>query len=204
MVTSGMGVRRAAEATRSLVEQYHPSVIITFGIAGAVENELEVGDVVLPEAYCRLEGQLPGEIRPLARWPGEVREAARQAIGGLNKRLYLGTAITTNGSQVSQAQLAGLPHPVLEMETAGIARVASENDIPVRSLRAISDGPDAPIPLDLGQVMDEDANLKVGKMLGVLLRNPKILGQSMRMMRNSALAEKHAAVTLIAAIYAFN
>ena len=54
-------------------------------------------------------------------------------------------------------------HPILEMETAGIAQVAAENGIPLLSIRAISDGPRAPIPFNLGEMMDEDANLRAGR-----------------------------------------
>jgi len=43
------------------------------------------------------------------------------------------------------------------METAGIAGVAVEFNTLLLSLRALSDGPGAPIPFDLGKVMDENA-----------------------------------------------
>ena len=36
LVTSGMGTRRASQATRALVEMTAPELLISFGIAGAV------------------------------------------------------------------------------------------------------------------------------------------------------------------------
>ncbi len=98
-------------------------------------------------------------------WPDAARQAATQALARRGRRLWTGTAVTTGGSQVMEHMLGGMEHPVLEMETAGIAQLAAEKGIPLFSLRAISDGPRAPIPLDLGEVMDEDANLQARKLV---------------------------------------
>jgi hypothetical protein len=97
-------------------------------------------------------------------------------------------------------QLGEMRHPVLEMETAGIATVAAEKGIPLLSLRAISDGPCAPIPFDLGEMMDEDANLQAGRLLKAIVRNPRIVFQSRRLMRNSKIAADNAAAALSAAL----
>ena len=204
LVTSGMGVRRASEAARSLGEvgapMNTPRLLISFGIAGAVQADLDIGDVILPEAVCKLEQGVLGSLTPLAPWPAAAREAATQALTQRGAHCYTGTAITTGGSQVMQHQVAGLKHPVLEMETAGIAQVAAERGIPLLSLRAISDGPRAPIPFDLGEVMDEDANLRPGRLIKMIVRNPGIVLQSRRMMRNNRIAADNAAIALVAAL----
>ena len=202
LVTSGMGIRRAAEATRALVAEYSPQMLISFGIAGAVEPELEIGDVVAAESFCPLDADALGPCLPLAALPETAREAAVHVLAGRGARLFKGTAITTGGSQVSSQRIGALPHPILEMETAGIARVAAEKNITLFSLRAISDGPRAPIPFDLGEVMDADANLQMGKLLKAILRNPKLLLQARQMNRNSRTAEDNAAMALIAVVNA--
>jgi len=204
LVTSGMGVRRAAEAARTLLERNTPPnaprLLISFGIAGAVQADLDIGDVILPEAVCKLEQAVPGSLTPLAPWPAAAREAATQALAKRGAHLFIGTAVTTGGSHVMESQLGELKHPILEMETAGIAQVAAEVGIPFLSLRAISDGPRAPIPFDLGEVMDEDANLRTGRLLKMIVRNPWIVLQSRRMMRNNRIAADNAAIALVAAL----
>jgi nucleoside phosphorylase len=200
LVTSGMGIRRAAEATRALAAEYNLQLLISFGIAGAVEPELEIGDVVAAESFCQLDAGVPGLRLPLASLPNAAREAVVRALAERGARLFTGTAITTGGSQLSSQETGALPHPILEMETAGIAQAAAEKKIPLFSLRAISDGPRAPIPFDLGEVMDADANLKIGKLLKAILHNPKLLLQASRMSRNSRIAADNAAVALIAAL----
>jgi nucleoside phosphorylase len=200
LVTSGMGVRRASEAARTLVEMKAPRMLFSFGIAGAVEAELQIGDVITAEAVCRLDQGIPGPLLPLASWPEAAREAAVQALSKRGARLLTGTAVTTGGSQVSEHLLNKMMHPILEMETAGIVQVAAERGIPLYSLRAISDGPRAPIPLDLGEIMDEDANPQAGKMLKAIVRHPRIVLQSGRLIKNTRIAADNAAIALVAAL----
>jgi nucleoside phosphorylase len=200
LVTSGMGMRRAREATKSLVETSAPGLLVSFGIAGAVEAVMQIGDVVLAESVCQFEREVVSPLISLTSWSDAACNAISRALSEHGYSLYAGTAVTTAGSQATQAQLADLLHPILEMETMGIAQVAKENGIPLLSLRAISDGPCAPIPFDLGEVMDEDANLRTGRLLGMILRNPGIIFQSLHMRRNTRLAEESSASALLAAL----
>jgi len=200
LVTSGMGIHRARQAARTLIETNSLHCLVSFGIAGAVEADLEVGDVVMVESVCSLEHGQPGPLLPLRHWPGSAREAATQALSGYGARLFTGTAVTTPGTQVAEDQLKGIDHPVLEMETAGIAQAAAEKGIPLLSLRAISDGPRAPIPVDLSGIMDENANLQAGRLLKAVVRHPGIILRSGQMTRNTRLAADNAAIALGAAL----
>jgi nucleoside phosphorylase len=200
LITSGMGARRAREAAGRLAETYAPQALVSFGIAGAVEADLEIGDVVAAEAFCVLEGGVPGPLLPLSAWPETARQAMQQAVAGRGARLFPGTAVTTGGAQLVQSAPGELVHPILEMETAGIAQAATEKGIPLLSLRAISDGPRAPNPVDLGEVMDENANLRAGRLLAALVRRPRVLLEVRQMSRNSRIAEDNAAIALVAAL----
>jgi len=200
LITSGMGFRRAREVTRYLVDLASPQVLVSFGIAGAVEADLEIGDVVAVESACLLDQGVPGPLLPLAIWSAAAREAVVQALLKRNARLYVGTAITTRGSQFVQYRPGEMTHPILEMETVGIAQVAVEKGIPLLSLRAISDGPRAPLPFNLTEMMDEDANLLLGRLLKAVICHPGILLQSRRTLRNTSIAADNAAIALVAAL----
>jgi len=204
LVTSGMGVRRASEAARNLVEMNAPRLLISFGIAGAVEADLEIGDVVAAEAACRLDQGIPGPLLPLTPLPEAARKAAVQVLARRGARLFAGTAVTAGISQVIEYQLGEMKHPILEMETTGIAQVAAEKGIPLLSLRAISDGPCAPIPFNLIEIMDEDANLQFGRMLKAVVRRPGIVLQFRRLIRNTWIAADNAAVALVAVLSQLN
>ena len=200
LVTTGMGLKRAAEGARALLAATRPQLLVSFGIAGAVHDDLRIGDVVVARNTCLLEAGLPGEFRPLAALSHEAWEAAARALQPDGARLVAGTAITTRGSQVLLERLGEMAHPALEMETAGIAQVAAEMGIPLLSIRSISDGPQAPIPFDLEAVMDEDYNFRMGRLLMLVLRRPQLILQSQQVLRNSRKAAGHAARALLAAL----
>jgi nucleoside phosphorylase len=155
---------------------------------------------VVARHTCLLEKGRPGPFLPLAGLSKQAWDAAAQALQPDGARLVAGTAITTRGSQVVLDPHADMPHPVLEMETAGIAQVAAEMGVPLVSIRAISDGPQAPIPFDLEVILDESYHLRVGKLVRMVLRRPQILLQSRQMLRNSKIAAEHAARALVAVL----
>jgi nucleoside phosphorylase len=200
LVTSGMGIKRAAEAARTLVEMANPQLLVSFGVAGAVNADLGIGDVVACRNTCLLEKGLPGPFQPLALLSDAARQAAVQALRVRGVRLLDGIAVTTRGSQFIQHQPEAMINPVLEMETIGIAKVAAEQGIPLLALRAISDGPQAPIPFDLEAVTDEEYNLRVGGIIKMMLKHPQLIVQFLRMGRYTRRAAENAAVALIAAL----
>jgi adenosylhomocysteine nucleosidase len=127
-------------------------------------------------------------------------QAAQFILKSGGAELYAGTAITTHGALFVEQQPGQFPNPVLEMETSGIAGVAVEKGLPLLSLRSISDGPRAPIPFDLGQMMDEQDNIRTGEIIKTILGHPKMVPGLMRMGRNSRKAADNAAIALMAAL----
>jgi nucleoside phosphorylase len=200
LVQSGIGLKRAMAATRTLLAATNPQLLVCFGIAGAVNDDLQIGDVVVVDRTCLLEKGVPGQFQPLTRLSDKAWRAAAQALQLHGARLLSGTAITTRGSQVVQLQVKDIANPVLEMETFGIAQVAAEKGIPLMSIRSISDGPQSPIPFDLDVMMDEQYNFRIGKIFTAVLRRPQILLQSRHLIQNSRKAADHAAIALLAAL----
>ena len=200
LVTTGMGLERAVDGARALLAATKPQLLVSFGIAGAVKDDLRIGDVVVAGHTCSLDRGRLGQPWSLAPLSQAAWNAAAQVLEPEGARLVAGTALTTRGSQLVRQPLQQITHPVLEMETAGIAQVAAEMGIPLVSLRSISDGPQAPIPFDLEAVLDEKYNLRMGVLLLMVLRRPQIIFQSRQMLRNSRMAADHAARALVAAL----
>lgn len=196
LIGSGMGVMRAEDATQTLLKEVKPKFLVSFGIAGAVEAGLQIGDVVAAEGTCLLQGNKLTAIQPLANVTQPARKAISAALKKEGGSLWSGTAITTRGSQLTGMR-PGIPdHPVLEMETAGIFKSAQEVGVPLVVLRSISDGPAAPIPFDIESMMDEDYNLRIGRILWEVLRHPRILHQALQMGKNSEMAARNAAIAV--------
>ena len=200
LVESGMGAKRAANATQALLAGANTQFLISFGVAGAVEDDLQIGDVVLASKTCILDRGIPSQFHRLASFSDAARYAAAQALEPHGARLYSGTAITTQGSQIVLRQAETIEHSVLEMETFGIAQVAAAKGIPLLSVRAISDCPSEPIPFNLDAIIDEEGNLRLGKMIRMVIGQPRILFQSRWLLRNVKSAADNAATAVIAAL----
>ena len=201
LLTSGMGIARAADATRALIEAANPQLLVSVGIAGAVNADLQIGDVVNSTNTCFLEKSgLAGPLQPLAHLSQMAWQATQFILKSGGAGMYTGTAITTHGAQFVPQEPGQFPNPVLEMETSGIAGMAAERGIPLLSLRSISDGPRAPIPFDLGQMMDEQDNIRTGKIMKTILGHPKMVTGLMRMGLNSRKAADNATIALMAAL----
>jgi len=200
LLTSGMGVKRATQAAHTLTETISPQLLISVGVAGAVNDDLEIGDVINARRFFLMEKGVPGPFQPLALLSEAARQTVAQALQPRRARFLSGTAITTHGSQFVQRQPGELENPILEMETAGIARVSAEEDIPLLSLRAISDGPHAPIPFDLEKIMDEEYNLHIDRIFKIILGHPQLLMRFLRLARNTRQAAENVAIALIAAL----
>jgi len=200
LITSGMGLSRAADATRTLHVKANPDLLISFGIAGAVKDDLNIGDVVVSGNTCLMDKGLLGKSHPLASMSREAWNTAAQVLQLHEVRLVSGTALTTRGSQVFPEECREIANPILEMETAGIAQVAAELKIPLLSIRSISDGPRFPIPFDLEAILDDKDDIHIGRLLMLVLHNPVIILQSRFIILNSKIAADHAAKVLLAAL----
>jgi adenosylhomocysteine nucleosidase len=198
LIISGMGLSRARDACRTLLEISSPDLLVSFGIAGAVKDDLNIGDVIVAGKTCLLDKGLPGRMSPLASMSRVAWNATAQSLLPDGIRLISGTAITTHGSQVVPGEWSEKDNPILEMETAGISQVADEMEIPLLSIRSISDGPRSPIPFNLEAVMDANDNIQIRRLLLLVMRNPRIIFHSRQLLQNSGKAADHAARGVIA------
>jgi nucleoside phosphorylase len=188
------------DATRSLLADSCPHLLVSFGIAGSINDNLQIGDVVVSGNSCFVDRGLLGQFQPLACLSEKAWHAASRVLESDGALLVSGTAITTHGSQVNLQGLDKMASPVLEMETWGIAQVAAEKGIPLLSIRSVSDRPQSPIPFDLETILDEKDNIRFGKLIMMVFRRPQLLFKSRQMMQNSRKAANHAARALVAVL----
>lgn len=181
------------DATSSLLNTTSPQLLISFGIAGAINKDLSIGDVVISLQTCLLENKFPGDLKSLAGLSSMAWLAAEEILRQVNASLNHGTAITTHTTQLDLGKLIQLNNPILEMETSGIAQVAERSAIPLLSLRSISDGPLNPLPFDMENIYNEKDDLRLLKLFQMLIKQPQILNRVPSVIRNSHIAAKYAA-----------
>jgi len=121
---------------------------------------------------------------------------------GSDSRIHRGTFISA-GEIVAKHRLAallpdGTTNPVLEMETAAVARIAARAKVPLVAVRAISDGADEELGFSIGELTDREMNISAWKVLRTLAGKPRIIPQLFRLARNSKIAGEHLAVAVMA------
>src|SRR5271157_1824979 len=201
LVRSGVGLKRALAASRTLIAAARPDLLVSFGVAGSARPGPQVGDVVIARAACLLENAASiDSYFQLAQLSAPARQAVWDVLGARQARLLSGIIFTTYGSQELPPLPSQIVNPLLDMETAGIAQVASSCSIPLLGLRAISDSVEHPLPFDLAMFYDQQQNLRLGRLVTMLIRHPRRLAQAMSFSQNVKLASENLAVALFEAL----
>ncbi|HET7734152.1 MAG TPA: hypothetical protein VFK73_09970 [Paludibacter sp.] len=139
LVISDKKMTSARLATTLLIEKISPLLIITFGIAGAIEETIRVGDVICGNSTTLLENGVFEQYISLSTIPTEIRRFILNQIIDHKSRIFLGTIITVSSEQtILGYNKLKFSHPVLDMETLGIAQVAAQRRVPVFSLRGVT------------------------------------------------------------------
>ena len=200
LVRSGIGLVRAVSAACALVEAEKPSLLVSFGVAGAIHEGVRVADVVVARSAALLDAGVPDHILPCASLSAAALKAVTGVVRERGARLFSGTTISTPGPQATRVPAADIANPVMEMETHGIALVAARHGIPLVAIRAVSDSVEEPLPFRLEDFTDAACNLRVAAFIAHTIRHPRILPLLVRLQRNTRAAAENAAVAVLAAL----
>ena len=196
---SGMGAVAARRAGETLVARCRPGILVSVGFAGALTPGLAAGDLVLGETFWHYNpdtgelkpGPQPAAPRPLPRLCEALKQAGLTAVTG---SLVTTSRIIHKGRQGEP--LAGLPRPVLDLETAALAELAAAQDLAFLSLRAITDTAAEEIPEFLHTAGDPGANLGIGAALRWVAADFRRLGDLFFLWRRSRGAARRLARAL--------
>ncbi len=196
---SGMGEAAARRAGETLVGRCRPELLVSLGFGGALTPGLAAGDLVLGETFWRYNpdtrelqaGPHPAFPRPLPLLCGALKKAGLTAVTG---SLVTTSRIIHKGRQ--GGPLAGLPRPVLDLETGALAEMAAAQDLAFLSLRAITDAAGEEIPEFLHTAGDQGATVGVGAALRWLAADFRRLQDLLHLWRRSRGAARKLARAL--------
>jgi len=178
-VVTGMGPARAARAMEAVASPQY-SLVIASGLAGALRPELGIGDIVLPEAVSRAEG----ETAPLAC------DAALHAEGISAGGKSIETIVSSEhiATTVEEKLRLGKSAQAVDMESFSVVASAQRLGIPAVVLRAVSDRHDQPMPLDLSTAVDERGQVSIGRVMKLVAGKPGQISSLMKLARESKAA----------------
>lgn len=144
LMTTGVGLVNAAATTQRGLERFNPSAVLMVGVAGAIDPALPLGAVVIPEYWVNHQ---VGAARPDGFYP--VITPYQAAPDWLNRAQMLSDVITggvgvsgdifVNDPATRDRLSATFSARIVDMESAAVAQVATQNAVPFLIIRAVSD-----------------------------------------------------------------
>lgn len=169
---SKIGKVFATLTAATLIEKFGCDLLLFSGVAGAIDPDLNVGDLVIADGLCQHDLDITAFGHPHGYVPeGEVcipTDASLRDIAGevAEKRgISLKEGIIATGDQfVASAERKNWIAKIfdahaLEMEGAAVAVVCNALDIPFFILRAISDSADIDAGFDFDTFLESSAKV---------------------------------------------
>jgi adenosylhomocysteine nucleosidase len=180
LLESGMGAANARRAAALLIEEIKPDLIINTGFCGAITPGLAVGDLVVAEHVQRLTTTgLQQEASPLT----DYFDTAACVKGTF---ISIETAVTKES--LRPLLPGGMNWPVLEMETAFVARACTAAGIRFAAIRSVSDTADEEPYHAFQAITVNQFDITAASVIAALLRQPSLVLQLFRLGRNAAKA----------------
>jgi adenosylhomocysteine nucleosidase len=175
---TGIGTKRAADATRRLLDASPVDRVLVVGIAGGM-GASAVGDVIVPEVVVDKES-------------GE--EFTSTPFGGVDARGRLVTHDDFDMQSAERDALVAAGFVAVDMETAAVAAVCRERNVPWCAVRAISDLVGV-TPGDVIGLANADGSPNVGASIRYLVTKPWRIPRLVQLARDSTRAANAAATT---------
>ena len=186
VVRSGIGKVNAAVCCQILVDRYGADAIINTGIAGSLQAEINIGDIVLSTEALQHDMDATGFGYPISVIPQmpqsvfeadeKLRELAKNCCKAVNPEIQVFEGRVVSGDQFisDRAKKRWLADQFkgycTEMEGAAIAQGAWLNGIPFLIVRAISDKADDSAAMDY-QEFEKQAIRHLVRLVEEICRN---------------------------------
>jgi nucleoside phosphorylase len=163
--------------------------LISAGFAGALEKELRIGNLLVSENYSS----------------PQLLRSAQAALTGAGifqgKLLTVPDVIESNSEREQLATKTGAA--AVDMETEFIAEACADHQLPMLSLRAISDTPSEPFPAPAHVLFDlEKQRTDFARLALYLMKHPGAIARLNAFRERVAVARKALACTLDAILRA--
>lgn len=164
VVRSGIGKVNAAVCTQILIDDFHAEVIINTGIAGSLNADINIGDIVLSTdvlhhdmdatGFGYPKGQIPQMEEFSFQADAALRSLAANACKEVNPEVEVFEGRIVSGDQfvsdddVKKEIIKNFGGYAVEMEGVAIGQAAYLNGVPFLVIRAISDKADGSAQMD--------------------------------------------------------
>jgi nucleoside phosphorylase len=156
---TGVGEDICRQRISKFVQDQQYRVLISTGFAGALTDELQVGDLLLAKNFSTIELN-QSKTSSFAKWRTSAAEL-----------LTLPQLIDSAEERIRIAGASGAA--AVDMETKFIAATCAARGLPLLALRVITDTPTQPFPAPPGVLFDmQQQRPHIGRLAGFFLIHP--------------------------------
>ncbi|MDH3691253.1 MAG: purine phosphorylase [Gammaproteobacteria bacterium] len=173
---SGPEVEQAYRAAQALLNR-GATALLSWGVAGALEDSSRAGSLVLPQAVVDFNRQ---EWAVDPRWHSELSDCVQGKVPCVFGKLATSDKVLTNAHEkIAFGRSFGAV--AVDTESAGIARAAAQARIPYLVIRAIVDRLVWKLPICVTNAVNPHGSINPSMMLGALAKRPYDLFHVLRL-----------------------
>jgi len=178
---SKIGKVFATLTATTLIEKFGCNTLLFSGVAGAINDELKIGDLIIAESLCQHDLDITAFGHPFGYVPeGEVCIPTDEGLRNIAKEvakqkgLTLKEGIIATGDQfVANEERKNwigdtFNADALEMEGASVAVVCNALNVPFFILRAISDSADMDASFNFDEFLESSAKISADFILSMV------------------------------------
>lgn len=168
LAIAGGGSRAALEGRLAAVDPAQVAAVVSFGIAGALDPSLRVGDVVLATAVVGEADTFPCAALVRESWVQRLRS---NGVATVETRIA-GSDVPLLNVADKAALHSRTGAAAVDMESHVAASYAASHDLPFGAIRIISDDARHSLPAAAAVAMRPDGSVDVIAVLRSLMRQP--------------------------------
>jgi adenosylhomocysteine nucleosidase len=173
LLRTGIGPAKTLQRLAELEQKCEPECIISMGCAGALDSSLLIGDAIISEAFHDDSGDDVWKPAPA------LVDAAINCCRKLAVPFRVGSTVSTSAVAATPSEKKRLAKKygalAVDMESVQVAGWAAKSNIPMLSIRTISDLADDELPREFSGLFDRDGNFRILEATRRLAAKPSLL-----------------------------
>lgn len=165
LATCGIGEINAAATAQTLVDLFDIEVLLNFGFVGTLRSNINVGELVIADRVCHYQydtslidgttaGQYTDNKDRYFYLDGSLIDRVLSAIGKPVKKVAVASGDVFVATEMQKKKLADqFECDICDMELAGLAIVCRRNNVPLLSIKVVSDKADDMAPINFDTVV---------------------------------------------------
>lgn len=196
LLQTGTGKESAEIAARFILERYPVTTLISLGFAGALTQELKVGDIIICSTLHCANGLAQPDSNSGETYSSDVSLVSMlsQVMEGTGLRFSCGGSVTVTRPvfrlELRRTLGQAFRADIVDMESYWIARIAAERQVPFLAVRAISDiMQDSRLPFD--QILTLTGEWQWPRAIPYFILHPQHLTRLFALYRDAREARKN-------------